>query len=53
MAGPVIEDVKTSRKPADEDFDFAETSDLCDFGYVLAANLDHSTTGEPVDKHPA
>jgi len=53
MAGPVIEDVKTTRKPADEDFDFAETSDLCDFGYVLVANQDHLTTREPVDKRPA
>jgi len=53
MAGPVIEDVKTAQKPADEDFDFAETSDLCDFGYVLVANLDDSNTREPVDKRPA
>ncbi len=52
MAGPVIEDVQTSQKPVEEDFDFAETSDLCDFGYVLVAHLD-PTNREVVDKQPA
>jgi hypothetical protein len=53
MAGPVIQDVKSVQKPADDEFDFADTSDLCDFGYVLVDNLDHPITREPVDKHPA
>ena len=34
---------KTSNKRTEETFDFPETSDLCDFGYVLAGPAGTST----------
>jgi hypothetical protein len=37
-----IEDMK-SNKRTDETFDFPETSDMCDFGYVLAVPVDNPT----------
>jgi hypothetical protein len=32
-----------SNKRTDESFDFPETSDMCDFGYVLAIPVDNPT----------
>ena len=34
MTPRAIEDTKSNQR-ADESFDFPETSDMCDFGYVL------------------
>jgi hypothetical protein len=39
MTPRAIEDTK-SNKRTDESFDFPETSDMCDFGYVLAVPAD-------------
>ncbi len=39
MTPRAIEDTK-SNKRTDESFDFPETSDMCDFGYVLARPSD-------------
>jgi len=39
MTPRAIEDTK-SNKRTDESFDFPETSDMCDFGYVLATPAD-------------
>jgi hypothetical protein len=39
MTPRAIEEAK-SNKRTDESFDFPETSDMCDFGYVLAAPAD-------------
>ena len=41
MTPRAIEEAK-SNKRTDESFDFPETSDMCDFGYVLAAPVDNS-----------
>ena len=41
MTPRAIEEAK-SNKRTDESFDFPETSDMCDFGYVLAAPADNS-----------
>jgi hypothetical protein len=38
-----IEETK-SNKRTDETFDFPETSDMCDFGYVLAVPVDNSAS---------
>ena len=42
MTPRVIEEAK-SNKRTEETFDFPETSDMCDFGYVLAVPVDHPT----------
>ena len=39
MTPRAIEEAK-SNKRTDESFDFPDTSDMCDFGYVLAAPVD-------------
>ena len=39
MTPRAIEEAK-SNKRTDEAFDVPETSDMCDFGYVLAAPVD-------------
>jgi len=44
---------KKSSKRTEESFDFAETSDLCDFGYVLAGPADGRPRGAPAGEHPA
>lgn len=41
MTPRAMED-EQSKKRTDESFDFPETSDMCDFGYVLA-----DTAGSP------
>jgi len=41
MTPRAIEEAK-SNKRTDESFDFPETSDMCDFGYVLAVPGDNS-----------
>jgi hypothetical protein len=43
MTPRAIEDTK-SNKRTDDTFDFPETSDMCDFGYVLAVPVDSPTT---------
>jgi len=53
MAGPKIGDVEISEKSVEEEFDFAETSDLCDFGYVLVPQIDQPVLREPLRKNPA
>jgi hypothetical protein len=40
MTPRAIEEAK-SNKRTDESFDFPETSDMCDFGYVLAVPADN------------
>ena len=40
MTPRAIEEAK-SNKRTDESFDFPDTSDMCDFGYVLAAPVDN------------
>lgn len=42
MRPRAIEETK-SNKRTDESFDFPEPSDMCDFGYVLAAPVDNAT----------
>ena len=41
MTPHAIEETK-SNKRTDDSFDFPETSDMCDFGYVLAIPVDDS-----------
>ena len=45
MTPRAIEDDK-SKKRTDESFDFPETSDMCDFGYVLAAPPDSNAASQ-------
>ena len=42
MTPRAIDETK-SNKRTDESFDFPETSDMCDFGYVLAVPVDNPT----------
>jgi hypothetical protein len=42
MTPRAMEDTK-SNKRTDDSFDFPETSDMCDFGYVLAIPADNAT----------
>ena len=37
----------------EEAFDFAETSDMCDFGFVLAGRSDSPTTPQPAPAKPS
>ena len=52
MSHPAVDDIQALEKKTAEVYDFAETSDMCDFGYVLVAQIDRLTTREPVRKHP-
>ena len=49
MTPRAIEETK-SNKRTDESFDFPETSDMCDFGYVLAAPADSAGSAR-ADEH--
>jgi hypothetical protein len=40
---PRASDETKSNKRTDESFDFPDTSDMCDFGYVLVVPVDHPT----------
>jgi hypothetical protein len=53
MSRPAVDDIQASEKKTEEVYDFAETSDICDFGYVLVAQIECPTTREPLRKHPA
>jgi len=44
-------DVQVTEKRVDKD-DFDETSDFCDFGYVLTAPAKVSDTAQSAPKHP-
>jgi hypothetical protein len=44
---------KKSNKRTDESFDFPETSDMCDFGYVLAVPVDNPTATTPTGTQPS
>ena len=52
MTPRAIEDDK-SNKRTDESFDFPETSDMCDFGYVLAGPADSPASPQQTTTHPA
>lgn len=40
MTPRAMEEAKSNQR-TDDSFDFPETSDMCDFGYVLAVPADH------------
>ena len=42
-----------SNKRTDESFDFPETSDMCDFGYVLAAPVDSPAAPQQTNAQPS
>jgi hypothetical protein len=42
MTPRAIEEAKSNQR-TDDSFDFPETSDMCDFGYVLAMPADNAT----------
>jgi hypothetical protein len=42
-------EVAKSNQRTDETFDFPETSDMCDFGYVLAMPADSPATPSPTN----
>jgi hypothetical protein len=44
---------KKPSKLTEDGFDFAETSDLCDFGYVLAGSDDRPSTTQPANAKPS
>jgi hypothetical protein len=44
---------KKSNKLSEEVFDFAETSDMCDFGYVLAGRTDIPSAPQPAHTNPS
>ena len=44
---------KKSKKRTDETFDFPETSDMCDFGYVLAGPADSPASPQPTNTQPS
>jgi hypothetical protein len=46
-------DEKKPNKLSEEVFDFAETSDMCDFGYVLAGPADSPSTPQPAHTKPS
>jgi hypothetical protein len=52
MTPRAIDEVK-SNKRKDESFDFPETSDMCDFGYVLAAPADAAASSTQTDTQSA
>ena len=52
MTPLAIEETK-SNKRTDESFDFPETSDMCDFGYVLAAPVDSPATPQQTNTLPS
>jgi len=47
-----IEDT-ASNKRTDETFDFPETSDMCDFGYVLAVPVDAPAAPRHTNTQPS
>jgi hypothetical protein len=49
MTPRAIEDA-TSNKRTDESFDFPETSDMCDFGYVLATPPDTGAASSQAER---
>jgi hypothetical protein len=52
MSSRTSEEKKPSKLTEDA-FDFAETSDFCDFGYVLAGQADHPSTPQPAHTKPS
>jgi hypothetical protein len=52
MTPRAIEETK-SNKRTDEAFDFPETSDMCDFGYVLASPADSPARPQQTDTQPS
>ncbi len=43
---------KPSNKRTEDSFDFPDTSDLCDFGYVLAVPADGSVSPSQTNTQP-
>ena len=52
MTPRALEDAK-SNKRTDDSFDFPETSDMCDFGYVLAAPADNPAAAQQTNAQAA
>lgn len=52
MTPRALEEAK-SNKRTDESFDFPETSDMCDFGYVLAVPVDSPTAPQQTNTLPS
>ena len=52
MTPRAIEEAKSSKR-TDDSFDFPETSDMCDFGYVLAIPADNATTPAQTSTQPS
>jgi hypothetical protein len=44
---------KSSNKRTEETFDFPDTSDLCDFGYVLSGPADAPVSSSQTNTQPA
>jgi hypothetical protein len=44
---------KKPNKLSEEAFDFAETSDMCDFGYVLAGRAESTSAPQPAHAKPS
>jgi hypothetical protein len=52
MSSRTSEEKKPS-KLSEEAFDFAETSDMCDFGYVLAGRAESASAPQPSHSKPS
>jgi hypothetical protein len=52
MTPRAIEETK-SNKRSDEAFDFPESSDMCDFGYVLAVPVDSPAVPQQANSQPS
>ena len=52
MTHRAIEETK-SNKRTDDTFDFPETSDMCDFGYVLAGPADGPASPQQTNTQPS
>ena len=52
MTPRAIEETK-SNKRTDDTFDFPETSDMCDFGYVLADPADSPASPQQTNTLPS
>jgi len=50
---PRAAEQKSSNQRTEDSFDFPDTSDLCDFGYVLAAPAESPASPSQTNTQPA
>ena len=53
MTPRAVEEKKSNNRTEEEAFDFADTSDLCDFGYVLAPPVDSPAPAQQTNTQPS